>query len=138
MMAAYRTGGHSPYVGTLAICVAAVLASALLWRENAAHSLWVGWLMYLPAAVAAGAVLLRLRKPLNWHDLIAQELASYPYADVEAWRDLQQVVREEGFIPASVFIGWLDKELKAGMNPLRREFRFTSRESGEAGKREQP
>lgn len=138
MMAEYWTGGHSPYVGTLAICVVAVLASALLWRENAAPSLWVGWLMYLPAAVAAGAVFLRLRKPLNWQDLMAKELASYPYADVEAWRALQQVVREEGFIPASMLLGWLETESKAVMKPARREFSFTSREPGEAGKREQP
>lgn len=126
--------GHLPYAGMLAVCMMALLFLALLWREYAHGRVWAGWLMVLPAVVVAVAVVMRLREPLNWQDLIARRLAVYPYRDVTAWRELQQVVVEAGFISVPMLACWLDKEMQTFTTPARRRtFAFTERERDERG-----
>ena len=134
VMVASREHGHLPYAGTLAVCMMALLVLAVLWREYAHGRVWAGWLMVLPAVVAAAAVVMRLREPLNWQDLIARRLAVYPYRDVTAWRELQQVVAEAGFISVPMLACWLDKEMQTFTTPARRRtFAFTERERDERG-----
>ncbi|MGC0783888.1 hypothetical protein [Pantoea agglomerans] len=122
-------GRHLPYGGTLATCVLAGLAFALLWREYAAGSEWAGAALVIPVFVAAAAVIRRLREPLNWQDLLAIRLEAYTPLDLPAWHELQLAVKEAGFI--EVLELWLKKETGAVFKPARRDFAFTERQPEE-------
>ncbi|HCR0227225.1 hypothetical protein FHW04_003851 [Pantoea sp. AN62] len=122
---------HLPYGGTLATCVLAGLAFAVLWREYAAHSAWAGRALVIPVFIAVAAVISRLREPLNWQDLLASKLEAYTPHDLPAYRDLQRVVKEAGFIEASMLEFWLKKETEAVFKPARRDFAFTERQPEE-------
>lgn len=52
------------------------------------------------------------------------------YADLEAWRELQQAVAEEGAISVPVLTRWLNKEVLAVMKPA---WRFATRERDDRG-----
>ncbi|MBK5017905.1 hypothetical protein [Pantoea sp. S62] len=122
---------HLPYGGTLATCVLAGLAFAVLWREYAADSVWAGRALVIPVFIAAAAVIRRLREPLNWQDLIAIRLEGYTPLDLPAWHELQQGVKEAGFIEVPVLELWLEKETGAVFKPARRDFAFTERQPEE-------
>lgn len=124
-------GRHLPYGGTLATCVLAGLAFALLCREYTAGSEWAGWALVIPVFIAVAAVIRRLREPLNWQDLLAFRLEAYTPLDLHAWRELQQEVKEAGFIEIPVLELWLKKETGAVFKPARRDFAFTERQSEE-------
>lgn len=124
-------GRHLPYGGTLATSVLASTAFALLWREYAAGSEWAGAALVIPVFVAAAAVIRRLREPLNWQDLLAIRLEAYTPLDLHAWRELQQEVKEAGFIEVPVLERWLRKETAAVFKPARRDFAFTQRQPEE-------
>lgn len=126
-----RKGRHLPYSGTLATCVLAGLAFALLWREYAAGSEWAGAALVMPVFVAAAAVIRRLREPLNWQDLLAIRLEAYTPLDLPAWHELQLAVKEAGFIEVPVLEFWLKKETGAVFKPARRDFAFTERQPEE-------
>lgn len=130
-LVACRKGRHLPYGGTLATCVLAGLAFAVLWREYAAGSVWAGAALVIPVFVAAAAVIRRLREPLNWQDLLAVRLEAYTPLDLPAWRELQQEVKEAGFIEIPVLELWLKKETGAVFKPVRRDFAFTERQPEE-------
>ncbi|KAA6094159.1 MULTISPECIES: hypothetical protein [unclassified Pantoea] len=135
VMVASWKHGHLPYADTLVVCILSLAVLAVLWGDYSYHGrVWAGWLMVLPAVVVAAAVVMRLREPLNWQDLIARRLAVYPYRDVTAWRELQQVVVEAGFISVPMLTCWLDKEMQTFTTPARRRtFAFTERERDERG-----
>ncbi|MGC1018989.1 hypothetical protein WKH24_22050 [Pantoea agglomerans] len=122
---------HLPYGGTLATCVLAGLAFAVLWREYAAHSAWAGCALVMPVFIAVAAVISRLREPLNWQDLLASKLEAYTPLDLPAWRELQQIVKKAGFIEIPVLELWLKKEAEAVFKPARRDFAFTERQPEE-------
>jgi hypothetical protein len=122
---------HLPYGGTLATCVLAGTAFALLWREYTAHSAWAGGALVIPVAIAVAAVISRLREPLNWQDLLASRLEAYTPLDLPAWRELQRVVKEAGFIEVPALECWLKKETEAVFKPARRDFAFTERQPEE-------
>lgn len=122
---------HLPYGGTLATCVLAGLAFAVLWREYAADSVWAGRALIIPVFIAVAAVIRRLREPLNWQDLLAIRLEAYTPLDLPAWRELQQGVKKAGFIEIPVLELWLKKETEAVFKPARRDFAFTERQPEE-------
>lgn len=130
-LVACRKGRHLPYGGTLATCMFAGLAFALLWREYSADSVWAGRALVIPVFIAVTAVIRRLREPLNWQDLLAIRLEAYTPLDLHAWRELQQGVKEAGFIEIPVLELWLKKETGAVFKPARRDFAFTERQPEE-------